>query len=104
MQLGEWKSVLSDYPDQQFAAYILRGIEHGFRIGLNPQLVTLKSARGNMSSTVEQAEVVDKYLQGELAANRVIRIRDVDAGLIHLSPFGVIPKRNRSNNWRLVVD
>ena len=57
-----------------------------------------------MSSTAEQAEVVDKYLQGELAANRVIRIRDVDMGLIHLSPFRVIPKRNRPNKWRLIVD
>ena len=44
LQLGEWQSVLSDYPDQQFAAYILRGIKHGFQIGVKPQLVTLKSA------------------------------------------------------------
>ena len=60
--------------------------------------------RGNTSSAAEQAEVVDKYLQGELTANRVIHIRDVDTGLIHLRPFGVIPKRNRPNKWRLIVD
>ena len=42
LQLGE---ALSDYPDQEFAAYILRGIENGFRIRLNPQLVTLQSAK-----------------------------------------------------------
>ena len=103
LQLGEWQSVLR-HPDQQFAAYILCGNKRGFRIGLNPQLVTLKSARGNMSSTAEQAEVVDKYLQGEVAANRAIRIRDVDTGLIHLNPFGVIPKWNRPDKWRFIVD
>jgi hypothetical protein len=104
LQLGEWRSVLSDYPDQEFAAYILRGIENGFRVGLNPQLVTLQSARGNMSSAAEQAEVVDGYLREELAAKRVVHIRDADAGMIHLNPFGVIPKRNRLNKWRLIVD
>ena len=104
LQLGEWQSVLSNYPDQKFAAFILRGIEYGFRIGFNPQLVTLQSARGNMSSAAEQVEVIDKYLREELAANRVVRIQDADAGLIHCSPFGVIPKRNRPNKWRLIVD
>ena len=66
------------------------------RIGFNPQLVTLQVARGNMFSAEEQAEaeaeVIDKYLWEELAANWVVRIRDADAGLIHCSPFGVIPK------------
>ena len=57
-----------------------------------------------MPSAAEQAEVVDKYLQEELAANRVVRIQGVDADLIHCSPFGVILKRNRPNKWRLVVD
>ena len=57
-----------------------------------------------MSSATEQAEVIDKYLREELAANRVVRIQDADAGLIHCSPFGVIPKRNRPNKWRLIVD
>lgn len=45
-------------PDQEFTAYILRGIEHGSQIGLNPTLVTLQSARGIMSSAGEQLEVV----------------------------------------------
>ena len=57
-----------------------------------------------MSSAAEQAEVVDIYLREELAANRVVRIQDADTGLIYCSPFGVIPKRNRPNKWRLIVD
>ena len=101
LQLGEWQSVLSNYPDQEFAAFILRRIEYGFRIGFNPQL---QSVRGNMSSAAEQAEVINKYLREELAANRLVHIQDADAGLIHCSPFGVIPKQNRPNKWRLIVD
>ena len=62
------------------------------------------TARGSMSSAAEQAEVVDKYLREELAAKRVVRIQDADTGLIHCSPFGVIPKWNRPNKWRLIVD
>ena len=57
-----------------------------------------------MSSAAEQAEVIDKYLREELAANRLVRIHDADAGLIHCSQFGVIPKWNRPNKWRLIVD
>ena len=45
-----------------------------------------------MSSAAEQSEVVEQYLREELAANRIVRVQDSDAGLIHCSPFGVIPK------------
>ena len=57
-----------------------------------------------MSSASEQSDVVERYLQEELAANRIIRVQDADAGVVHCSPFGVIPKRNRPNKWRLIVD
>ena len=43
-------------------------------------------------------------MQEELATNRIIRVQESDAGLVHCSPFGVIPKRNRPNKWRLIVD
>ena len=48
--------------------------------------------------------MVEQYLQEELAANRIVPVQDSDAGLIHCSPFGVIPKRNRPNKLRLIVD
>ena len=104
MKLDVWREVLTCHPDQTFAAYILRGIEEGFRIGFNPQLTHLESARGNMASAVEQESVVDKYLHEELAANRIIQVQEAHAQLMHYSPFGVIPKRNRPNKWRLIVD
>ena len=57
-----------------------------------------------MLSAAEQSEVVDKYLREEMAASRVVRVRDTDTALIHCSPFGVIPKRGRPDKWRLIVD
>ena len=57
-----------------------------------------------MFSAEEQAEVIDKYPWEELAANQVVRVCDADVGLIHCSPFGVIPKQSRPNKWRLIVD
>ena len=104
MKLDIWRGVLSCHPDQTFAAYILRGIEEGFRVGFNPQLTHLKSAMGNMVSAVEQESVVDEYLHAELAASRIIQVQEAHAQLMHYSPFGVIPKRNRPNKWRLIVD
>ena len=34
-----------------------------------------------MSSASEQSDVVERYLQEELAANRIIRVQDADAGV-----------------------
>ena len=104
LKLEAWHKALSDYPDQRFAAYILRGVEQGFRIGYNPHLVKLQPARANMFSTAEQPEVVEKYLLQELSANRIVHINGSDTDLVHCSTFGVIPKQNKPNKWRRIVD
>lgn len=57
-----------------------------------------------MSSALEQQKVVKNYLLEELSANCIIQIQGSDAHLVHCSPFGVIPKQNRPNKWRLIVD
>ena len=102
LKLQAWQDALSDYPDKTFAAYILRGIERGFKIGFDTELVKLRSQKGNLTS-----EVVERYLHEELQANRVVKIHPSDdiKGLgIQFNPFGVIPKKNRHNKWRLIVD
>ena len=104
LKLEAWRKALSGYADQRFAAYIIRGVEQGFRIGYNPHMVKLQPARVNMSSTAEQPEVVEKYLLEELSANRIVRVNGLDTDLTHCSQFGVILKRNRPNKWRLIVD
>lgn len=37
----------------------------------------------------------------------MIRVRspkEVESFCVHCSPFGVLPKRNRPNKWRLIID
>ena len=60
-----------------------------------------------MLSALEHPQKVEKYLGKELEANRIIRIpslREAKALGLHSSPFGVIPKKNPPNKWRLIVD
>ena len=41
-----------------------------------------------------------------MAANRLVCLSEEQAAqlMIHCSPFGVIPKKNKPNKWRLIVD
>ena len=72
LKLQAWQDALSTYPDKNFAAYILWGIESGFKIGFDPELVRLRSQTQNMCSALEQPEVVDKYIHDELQADQVV--------------------------------
>ena len=94
-------------PRQNICGLHLTGIERGFKIGFDTELVKLRSQKGNLASALDQPEVVERYLHEELQANRVVKIHPSDdiKGLgIQCNPFGVIPKKNRHNKWRLVVD
>lgn len=107
LKLEAWQELLKWHPDQEFADYILRGIEFGFRIGFNSQRVSLKSRGKNMHSTREHPQVVSKYLEEEARLSRIVDIGPAEAAKslnIHCSPFGVIPKKNTPNKWRLIID
>ena len=59
-----------------------------------------------MVSVDDHPEVVAQYIQDELARGRVVRL-DPKLGEvqgIHTSPFGVIPKKNKPNKWRQILD
>ena len=66
----------------------------------------LKSAKGDMVSARDHAEVVEKYLKGEREAGRVLGRFDPNelTPEAHISPIGIIPKRHQENAWRLIVD
>ncbi len=51
LKLDTWKTKLRGHPDQDFTAYTLRGIEHGFRIGIDSTR-PLSSAKRNMQSAM----------------------------------------------------
>ena len=60
-----------------------------------------------MLSALQHPDVVGKYLSVEQEAGRIIEVMSEEAARlqgIHCSPFGVIPKKNKPNHWRLIVD
>ena len=106
LHLSTWEELLQGHPDKALAGYILRGIRDGFRIGFDPSRCALKSRPGNMPSADEHPEIVSEHLEGELQHGR---LAELDEGIakavgVHISPFGVIPKKSRPNKWRLILD
>ena len=66
----------------------------------------LQSKKRNLISALEHPEVVSRYLAEEIAQGRVIKVgsdQEAERLGVHCSPFGVIPKRNRPNKWRLII-
>ena len=61
----EWDPFLKTLLDQQFAAFLRRGICDGFRLGVSP-LATLVSTKSNSPSTLALATKVDKYIKEEV--------------------------------------
>ena len=54
---------------------------------------------------VEKPEVMSEYLNRELLLNRMWKLPvSVCPRGVHLSPMGIIPKKNKPNKWRLIVD
>lgn len=107
MNLEAWRELLIPHPDQEFVKYILRGIEFGFRIGFKGDGMTLQSRGKNMRSAQEHPQVVTQYLEEEARLGRITNIGAPALAAsqnIHCSPFGVIPKRNRPDKWRLIID
>ena len=84
--------------------YLLRGIKDGFWIGFRVAAVQLKARKTNMPSVLDHPEVVTEYIKEEVQANRMHRVDDAVAEKVHCSPFGVIPKKNKPNKWRLILD
>ena len=95
---------LASHPDQQQASYVLQGIKHGFRLGFQSSF-PLKSAKQNKQSALLHANVVDEYLANEVMLGRVAGPFPVPPlPNLHISSFGVIPKRGQPGKWRLIVD
>ena len=101
LPITEWEPFLASHPDQQFAAFLRRGITHGFRIGFN-RATNLHRMEGNLRSVQQNPEVVDKYIKSEVLAGKLIVTQSGDN--IHCSPIGIIPKPHQPGKFRLIVD
>ena len=95
---------LRNYPNPDKAAYVIQGLRHGFHLGFNHN-ISLKSTSGNMASALKNPQVIDNYLHTEVQLGRVAGpfLQPPFHGL-HVSRFGVIPKRNQPGKWRLILD
>ena len=102
---SEFRRELADHPDQSKVQYVCDGILHGFRTGFRPELVSFRFLTRNLKSAGEQPQVVDKYLQDEIAKGRVAGpFATLQFSNLHCSLFGVIPKKHQPGKWRLILN
>ena len=104
LKVTSWADALKDYPDQELAEYLLRGIVQGFHIGFDYNRHCCEKAKSNMMSAVRNAEVVEDYLQTEVTLGRVVGPFPLDLLPAQVSHFGVIPKGHQTGRWRLILD
>ena len=104
LQLHAWKHRLRHHPDQDFASYILQGIEYGFRIGTDSP-ASLESATKNMTSAIKHPTIIDDYLKKEIDSLNILGpFPSTSAPTVHINRFGVIPKKHQPGKWRLITD
>ena len=72
IRLRVWRQSLALYPDQQFAQYILKGLEEGFRIDFHYQQAYLKQHKANM--VIRNPSIVYEYLDTETHLNKVVKL------------------------------
>ena len=68
-----WASNLASHFDPCFAAYIIKGISHGFRIGFaHSAYASFSSSKRNMHSAYVNSSTVDNYIAAELEKGRLL--------------------------------
>ena len=93
---------LRSHPDQRFVRYVLQGLSEGFRIGAVGSVEFQSSAR-NHSSSRENPGVVLSYIQSECSAGCLLGPL-TPSPVVHVSPIGLVPKSDRPDAWRMIVD
>ena len=100
-----WAAALTGFLYQPVVAFFLSGIAQGFRVGFDYSKGVLKSASRNLNCALQHKEVVDEYLQKELAQHRISGpFLKKEVSRVNISRFGVIPKSHQPDKWRLIVD
>ena len=104
LHVEEFSRELASHPNQQQVSYVLRGLQFGFKLGFRPSL-KLKPAKKNKPSATLHATVIDEYLANEVMLGRVAGpFPSPPLPNLHISSFGVIPKRGQPGKWLLIVD
>ena len=102
LHLPQWTMELEPHPDKAFSSYILQGIRCGFRIGFNYDQ-PLHPTSSNLHSS--NPEVISDYLERKVSLTRMWKFPcHYSPPGIHISPLGVIPKKNKLGKYCLIVD
>ena len=102
-KLSSWEEYLQCHPDKQFRQFIIKGLEEGFHIGFNREHLC-RSSSHNLLSCLDHPRVVQSYIEKECSLGRMVGpFPQGEPSGLHLSPFGVIPKKAK-DKWRLIVD
>ena len=81
---------MEKHTDRDYVSYILKGIEQGFRLGVNTSKV-FQSAKKNMLSSRENPTVIEEYLQKEVEKGNILGpFPSSLASVVHINRFGVI--------------
>ena len=95
LNVSQFTLDLAGHPDRQAVAYVLDGLQHGFRLGFQPAR-RLKPARKNKPSALQNPKVIDDYLATEVALGRVAGpFPSPPLPNLQVSSFGVIPKKGQ---------
>ena len=104
LKVEEFSKELANHPDQQQVFHVLQGLQHGFRLGFQ-SAHKLKPAKRNKLSALHHAHIVDAYLAKEVSLGRVAGPFSASPfPHLHISSFGVIPKKGQPGKWHLIVD
>ena len=100
LPLDEWSPYLNQHPDKAFAAFMERGLSHGFCIGFD-HTSTLRPAPPNFHSVQANPATVERYMAGEIAAGRLVATAETH---VRRNPIGIIPKPHQLGKFRLIID
>ena len=102
LPLSTWSPLLNSHPDQRFAAFLRRGITHGFRIGADPAK-PLRTRHLRLPSATNHPDIISDRISDELASGK-LHVALPETPVRHISPIGVIPKPHQPGKFRLIVD
>lgn len=104
LNLAGWRRRLRRHPDQDFAGFILDGLENGFRIGVN-EARQVESAKRNMPSAMAQKKVISEFVMSEVGKGNILGPFSKSTGpRVQINRLGVIPKKHQVGKWRIITD
>ena len=98
------KHHLQDYPDHKFTETLIGIATYGARVGFGGP--DRRVQRPNHPSIHNHMEVIDKYIEKEILAERVHELKGALPSAFFCSPLGLVPKKRDGiqTGWRMIFD